>query len=177
MIVLNENKNIINYQKQLFLYDDSFNNSKLIDSKSGLLTSKLKINDNSFVYTNNVQNGIFLATIENNYFNKTKIEDNSTSLLCFLESEKILFSYDNNYIYLINFKTIIPEMFQKINMKNEKFYCSFNLIKNIFYVSYEKTINKYLSFYENKYNSLYKLLNGEFIEISEIEIQSKEIEE
>ena len=167
--MLNENKNIINYQEQLFLYDDSFNNSKLIDSKSGSFFSELKINDDSFVYTITKLKGIFLATIEKNYFNKTKIEVYSKSLLCFLENEKILFSFDDDYIYLINFKTIIPETFQKINMKNQNFYCSYNLIKNIFHVSYKKIIKKYYLTYENTYNSLYKIINGEFIEIFEIE--------
>ena len=132
MLILDNNKIITFSNKDIYLYDDSFNNVKLIKKEFHHIYDSLKINENTFAYTTydyptgytgynlnyNVDllkdsNLYILKIIENNLEEKQFI--NCGIKLCyFSKKRKILFSEDFKYIYLISFRTIIPEVVQKI---------------------------------------------------------------
>ena len=98
-------------------------------------------------------------------------------------------SYDDYNLYLINFKSVIPEVIQKIEIINnneiKKIYNNSNLLKFLdcfnddsIYINITQN-NIYLdsSFYDITNLIQFKIIEGELREISRIEIERKKIEE
>ena len=197
LINLSENKNIVfNSQGKIFLYNELFNENKLIGQTSkiyNVIDNLLKLNDNSFVYTlkneqkiNAIIYYVELINMEENHIEFKEITTNGLTPmpLLYIKNKKILLSLgykykynnikENNYfcICLINFKTEWPEIFQIINInyyeisKKILFFNCFN--DESFYFPITQTTYKNEMFYNVIYISQYKLIKGELIEVSKI---------
>ena len=176
------------------------NKQKIIDSiglNESYITS-LKINENIFVYSTNFKyntnnhNKIYIININDKFVDKYILKNCGKNLIYFYENKKILLSHDKYYLYLINFKTVISEIIQKIEMinNNQSKYCNVinndsHLINfldcfnddNIYINITESNIFIDSSFYNINYIIQFKIIEGELREISRIEIERKKIEE
>ena len=201
LLILSEDKYIIKEYKDFNLYDNLFNKQKIIDS-IGLnesYTTSLKINKNTFIFstifddrTNNY-NKIYIINIDGKFINKYILKNCGKDFINFYENKKILLSYDNNYFYLINFKSVIPEVIQKIEIiNNNEIKKTLNRIYNVSYLLKfldcfnddsiyieitESNIFIDSLFYDITYFIQFKIIEGELREISRIEIERKKIEE
>ena len=194
LVNLSDNQNVVfNSDGLIYLYDGSFKEGKLIGKNPktfSMVDNSLKINEKSFVYT--LKNDLKINTIIYNM----NIEDNDIEIhqiktngltpmpLFFIKNKDILISLcykykynnikENNYycICLINFKTQIPEIFQIINInyyemsKKMLYFNCFN--DESFYFPISQSTYKNEMFYNVIYISQYKLIKGEFIEVSRI---------
>ena len=194
LVNLSDNQNVVfNSDGLIYLYDGSFKEGKLIGKNPktfSMVDNSLKINEKSFVYT--LKNDVKINTIIYNM----NIEDNDIEILqiktngltpmplFFMKNKDILISLcykykynnikENNYycICLINFKTQIPEIFQIINInyyemsKKMLYFNCFN--DESFYFPISQSTYKNEMFYNVIYISQYKLIKGEFIEVSRI---------
>ena len=196
LLILSEDKYIIKEQSDLNLYDNLFNKQKLIDLidfNESYITS-LIINENTFVYStyiNNHQNNnkIYIINIDDKFVDKYILNNCGEYFINFYENKKILFSYDNYYLYLINFKTVIPEVIQKIEIikNNERIFnkpiCdvsyllqllnNFNDDSSIYIKITQSNILVDCTFYFITYLIQFKIIEGELREISKIEIERK----
>ena len=196
LLILSEDKYIIKEKRDLNLYDNLFNKQKLIDLidfNESYITS-LIINENTFVYStyiNNHQNNnkIYIINIDDKFVDKYILNNCGEYFINFYENKKILFSYDNYYLYLINFKTVIPEVIQKIEIikNNERIYnksiCdvsyllqlldNFNDDSSIYIKITQSNILVDCTFYFITYLIQFKIIEGELREISKIEIERK----
>ena len=196
LLILSEDKYIIKEKRDLNLYDNLFNKQKLIDLidfNESYITS-LIINENTFVYStyiNNHQNNnkIYIINIDDKFVDKYILNNCGEYFINFYENKKILFSYDNYYLYLINFKTVIPEVIQKIEIinNNERIFnkpiCdvsyllqlldNFNDDSSIYIKITQSNILVDCTFYFITYLIQFKIIEGELREISKIEIERK----
>ena len=119
LIILDNNKNIIiKYTGGIYLYDDLFNEIKMLDKIS--VNYYLKINENTFVYSSySDDNNIYVGTIENNEFYKYIIQKCGGKFINYLEKKKILISSHSKFLYIINFNSLFPEVIQKIEINSD----------------------------------------------------------
>lgn len=198
LVNLSENKNIIfNSQGNIFKFDDSFKDCKLIGKNPrtfNIVDNTLKISDNSFVYTlkndQKINSIIYFMELvddseENNIKTKQiKTNDLTPMPLFYIKDKGILLSLcykykynnikENNYycISLINFKTEFPEIVQMVNINYveiSKKILYFNCFNDeSFYFPISQTTYKNEMFYNIIYISQYKFIKGELIEVSKI---------
>ena len=116
------------------MYDDLFNKIKILDNISpSIFNDYFKIDENIFVYSTELKNNIYIATIENYELNKFVIRNGGYSFINFFKKKKILISYDKENLYLINFNSLFPEVIQKIQINDIK-------SKSIYFTYLEKSI-------------------------------------
>ena len=194
LVNLSDNQNVVfNSDGLIYLYDGSFKEEKLIGKNPrtfSMVDNSLKINEKSFVYTlkndQKINTIIYNMNIEDNNIEIFQIKTNGLTPmpLFFIKNKDILISLcykykynnikENNYycICLINFKTQIPEIFQIINInyyemsKKMLYFNCFN--DESFYFPISQSTYKNEMFYNVIYISQYKLIKGEFIEVSRI---------
>ena len=197
LTVLSKDKNIIfDNDRNIILYDDSFSNetSKQLNQKLpgefSTIDNVLTLDKNNFIFTiknfNNTEPNIYAINLENENENIQKINTNGLTPmpLFYLKNKKLLISFcfeykynnikANNYFYisLINFAVEKPEIIQMININY------YDISKKVFYFNCfnddsfyfpicQQTYNKEM-FYKVIYISQYKLIKGEFREVSRI---------
>ena len=197
LTVLSKDKNIIfDTDRNIILYDDSFSNetSKQLNQKLpgeySTIDNVLTLDKNNFIFTiknfNNTEPNIYAINLENENENIQKINTNGLTPmpLFYLKHKKLLISFcfeykynnikANNYFYisLINFAVEKPEIIQMININY------YDISKKVFYFNCfnddsfyfpicQQTYNKEM-FYKVIYISQYKLIKGEFREVSRI---------
>ena len=190
LIFLEENKNIIlNDSGRISLYDNSFNKIKILESMEinryfYFFESYLKINKNTFVFSNRRPDIVYVAVIDfNNELTKFIIPKCGFIFIKYLEKKKLLVSHDKEFIYLTNFNTIYPEVIQKIeinlihktNYANENdSFIEINNIYNYFndesiYIKLYRESYKNDSFKDTRYIVQYKIDKDELKEVSSIE--------
>jgi hypothetical protein len=195
LVNLSENKNVVfDSDGIIYLYNDSFKEEKLLGKNPrtfSIVDNSLKINEKSFVYTlkndQKINTVIYNMNVDNNNdIEILQIKTNGLTPMPFsyMKNKDILLSLcykykynnikENNYycIYLINFKTQIPEIFQIINInyyEMSKKILYFNCFNDeSFYFPISQNTYKNEMFYNVIYISQYKLIKGEFIEVSRI---------
>ena len=195
LIVLSKDKNIIfNSNREIILYDDLFSteSSKELNQKLpgeySTIDNALTLDENRFIFTlksfNNTEPNIY--TIKLDEENHYKINTNGLTPLplFYMKQKKLLISFcyeykynnikENNYFYitLINFAVKKPEIIQMININY------YDISKKVFYFNCfnddsfyfpicQQTYNKEM-FYKVIYISQFKLIKGEFREVSRI---------
>ena len=194
LLVLSENKIIVQRGKDLLLYNNSFTQEKKIcnNELDNRFLNMLKINENTFVYPNK---DIFAINIDNEFIDKFRIRNSGSLLIYYFKNKKILISRDDNYFYLINFNVAIPEVFQKVetdsklaNYNNDYNYSFYNYFQHkinnfieILNCSNEDSI--YISYSERKFENYlehdityfvqYSIIDNELKEISRIELRNE----
>ena len=195
LTVLSKDKNIIfDTDRNIILYDDSFSNetSKQLNQKLpgeySTIDNVLTLDKNNFIFTiknfNNTEPNIYAINLENENIQKINTNGLTPMPLFYLKNKKLLISFcfeykynnikANNYFYisLINFAVEKPEIIQMININY------FDISKKVFYFNCfnddsfyfpicQQTYNKEM-FYKVIYISQYKLIKGEFREVSRI---------
>ena len=195
LTVLTKDKNIVFKSNQnIILYDDNFSieNAKELNQKLpgefSTVENVLTIDKNSFIFTiknfNSTEPNIYLIKVEEDSLYKINTNDLTPLPLFYMKQKKILISFcyeykynnikDNNnfYITLINFNVEKPEIVQMININY------YDISKKVFYFNCfnddsfyfpicKQTYNKEM-FYKVIYISQYKLIKGEFREVSRI---------
>ena len=195
LTVLTKDKNIVFKSNQnIILYDDNFSieNAKELNQKLpgefSTVENVLTIDKNSFIFTiknfNSTEPNIYLIRIDEDSLYKINTNDLTPLPLFYMKQKKILISFcyeykynnikDNNnfYITLINFNVEKPEIVQMININY------YDISKKVFYFNCfnddsfyfpicKQTYNKEM-FYKVIYISQYKLIKGEFREVSRI---------
>ena len=195
LTVLSKDKNIIfDTDRNIILYDDSFSNetSKQLNQKLpgeySTIDNVLTLDKNNFIFTiknfNNTEPNIYDINLENENIQKINTNGLTPMPLFYLKHKKLLISFcfeykynnikANNYFYisLINFAVEKPEIIQMININY------YDISKKVFYFNCfnddsfyfpicQQTYNKEM-FYKVIYISQYKLIKGEFREVSRI---------
>ena len=195
LTVLTKDKNIVFKSNQnIILYDDNFSieNAKELNQKLpgefSTVENVLTIDKNSFIFTiknfNSTEPNIYLIKVDEDSLYKINTNDLTPLPLFYMNQKKILISFcyeykynnikDNNnfYITLINFNVEKPEIVQMININY------YDISKKVFYFNCfnddsfyfpicKQTYNKEM-FYKVIYISQYKLIKGEFREVSRI---------
>ena len=195
LTVLTKDKNIVFKSNQnIILYDDNFSieNAKELNQKLpgefSTVENVLTIDENSFIFTiknfNSTEPNIYLIKVDEDSLYKINTNDLTPLPLFYMKQKKILISFcyeykynnikDNNnfYITLINFNVEKPEIVQMININY------YDISKKVFYFNCfnddsfyfpicKQTYNKEM-FYKVIYISQYKLIKGEFREVSRI---------
>ena len=195
LTVLTKDKNIVFKSNQnIILFDDNFSieNAKELNQKLpgefSTVENVLTIDENSFIFTiknfNNTEPNIYLIKVDEDSLYKINTNDLTPLPLFYMKQKKILISFcyeykynnikDNNnfYITLINFNVEKPEIVQMININY------YDISKKVFYFNCfnddsfyfpicKQTYNKEM-FYKVIYISQYKLIKGEFREVSRI---------
>ena len=195
LTVLTKDKNIVFKSNQnIILYDDNFSieNAKELNQKLpgefSTVENVLTIDKNSFIFTiknfNSTEPNIYLIKVDEDSLYKINTNDLTPLPLFYMKQKKILISFcyeykynnikDNNnfYITLINFNVEKPEIVQMININY------YDISKKVFYFNCfnddsfyfpicKQTYNKEM-FYKVIYISQYKLIKGEFREVSRI---------
>ena len=195
LTVLTKDKNIVFKSNQnIILFDDNFSieNAKELNQKLPgefrTVENVLTIDENSFIFTiknfNNTEPNIYLIKVDEDSLYKINTNDLTPLPLFYMKQKKILISFcyeykynnikDNNnfYITLINFNVEKPEIVQMININY------YDISKKVFYFNCfnddsfyfpicKQTYNKEM-FYKVIYISQYKLIKGEFREVSRI---------
>ena len=193
--VLSKDKNIIfDCDRNITLYDDSFSNqtSKILNQKLpgeySTIDNALTIDKNSFIFTiknfNNTEPNIYSINLDEENMYKINTNGLTPLPLSYMKQKKLLISFcyeykynnikANNYFYicLINFAVEKPEIIQMININY------YDISKKVFYFNCfgedsfyfpvcQQTYNKEM-FYKIIYISQYKLIKGEFREVSRI---------
>jgi hypothetical protein len=193
--VLSKDKNIIfDCYRNITLYDDSFFNqtSKILNQKLpgeySTIDNALTIDKNSFIFTiknfNNTEPNIYSINLDEENMYKINTNGLTPLPLSYMKQKKLLISFcyeykynnikANNYFYicLINFAVEKPEIIQMININY------YDISKKVFYFNCfgedsfyfpvcQQTYNKEM-FYKIIYISQYKLIKGEFREVSRI---------
>ena len=195
LTVLTKDKNIVFKSNQnIILYDDNFSIENAIELNQKLpgefstVENVLTIDKNSFIFTienfNSTEPNIYLIKVDEDSLYKINTNDLTPLPLFYMKQKKILISFcyeykynnikDNNnfYITLINFNVEKPEIVQMININY------YDISKKVFYFNCfnddsfyfpicKQTYNKEM-FYKVIYISQYKLIKGEFREVSRI---------
>ena len=195
LTVLSQDKNIIfDCDRNITLYDDSFSNqtSKILNQKLpgeySTIDNALTIDKNSFIFTiknfNNTEPNIYSINLDEENMYKINTNGLTPLPLSYMKQKKLLISFcyeykynnikANNYFYicLINFAVEKPEIIQMININY------YDISKKVFYFNCfgedsfyfpvcQQTYNKEM-FYKIIYISQYKLIKGEFREVSRI---------
>ena len=195
LLILSENRNIVQKGKEIILYDNSFTKAtKICEKELGENNYNLmKINENTFIYQDK---DIITINIDNDLIDKFRIKNSGYQLIYYFKKEKILVSRDYNYFYLINFNIAIPEVFQKVETaskityykSNYDYYLSenyqkYNKINN--FIKYLNSFNDesiYISYSEKKFQNYlehnivylvqYNIIDNELKEISRIELSN-----
>ena len=195
LTILSKDKNIIfDCDRNIILYDDSFSNqtSKILNQKLpgeySTIDNVLTIDKNSFIFTikkfNKTEPNIYIIDLDEENIYKINTNGLTPLPLFYMKQKKLLitFCYEykynnikaNNYFYisLINFAIEKPEIIQMININY------YDISKKVFYFNCfdddsfyfpicQQTYNKEM-FYKVIYISQYKLIKGEFREVSRI---------
>ena len=195
LTVLTKDKNIVFKSNQnIILFDDNFSieNARELNQKLpgefSTVENVLTIDKNSFIFTiknfNSTEPNIYLIKVDEDSLYKINTNDLTPLPLFYMKQKKILISFcyeykynnikDNNnfYITLINFNVEKPEIVQMININY------YDISKKVFYFNCfnddsfyfpicKQTYNKEM-FYKVIYISQYKLIKGEFREVSRI---------
>ena len=198
LAVLSQNKNVVfNSKGSISLYDSNFTIEKDLNIKlpdvNCLIDNILTLDSNSLIFTLKIYNQtepmIYTLYInknnkENNEIGKINTSGLTPMPLFYFKQKKLLISLcyeykynnikENNsfYISLINFAVSNPEIIQMININY------YSISKKIFYFNCfddeciyfpisQETYKKEM-FYKVIYFSQYKLVKGEFMEISRI---------
>ena len=195
LTVLTKDKNIVFKSNQnIILFDDNFSieNAKELNQKLpgefSTVENVLTIDKNSFIFTiknfNSTEPNIYLIKVDEDSLYKINTNDLTPLPLFYMKQKKILISFcyeykynnikDNNnfYITLINFNVEKPEIVQMININY------YDISKKVFYFNCfnddsfyfpicKQTYNKEM-FYKVIYISQFKLIKGEFREVSRI---------
>ena len=195
LTVLSKDKNILfDSDRNIILYDDTFSNqtSQILNQKIpgeySTIDTTLTLDKNSFIFTvkkfNNTEPNIYTFNLEDENIYKINTNGLTPLPLFYLKKKKLLISFcceykynnikANNYFYisLINFAVAKPEIIQMININY------YDISKKIFYFNCfnddsfyfpicQQTYNKEM-FYKVIYISQYKLIKGEFREVSRI---------
>ena len=181
LLVLSNNKNIIYSKFKMYLYDDLFNKEKLITSYRDWPFNIIKLNCNTIVYS--MGYNLYILKIGENIINKNKIKNGGDNIIYYSEKKKILFTQKGNYINLINFNLVFPEIFQRIEIlsnnqifvKNPtkliKFIGSFN--DDSIFAETSQNIIIDNTFYNVFYIKQYKIIENELKEISSIELEKE----
>ena len=195
LTVLSQDKNIIfNTDREIILYDDSFSihNSKALKQKLpgeySCVDNVLTLDKSSFIFTiknfNNTEPNIYALELEEENIYKINTNELTPLPLFYMKQKKILISFcyeykynnikDNNnfYITLINFNVRRPEIVQMININyydisKKMFYFNCFNDDSFYFPICQQTYNKEM-FYKVIYIYQYKLIKGEFREISKI---------
>ena len=196
MTVLSKDKNIIfDSAQNIILYDDSFSNktSKILSQKLpgeySTIDNVLTLDKNSFIFTikkfNNTEPNIYTFNLEEESIYKINTNGLTPLPLFYLKQKKLLISFcyeykynnikANNYFYisLINFEVEKPEIIQMINInyydisKKVFYFNCFDDDESFYFPICQQTYNKEM-FYKVIYISQFKLIKGEFREISRI---------
>jgi hypothetical protein len=195
LTVLSKDKNIIfDSNSNIILYDDTFSKetSKILDQKLpgeySKIENALTLDEDSLVFTikkfNSVEPFIYSMKIDEENIYKINTNGLTPLPLFYMKAKKLLISFcfeykynnikENNYFYicLINFACTKPEIIQMININY------YDISKKVFYFNCfnddsfyfpicQQTYNNEM-FYKVIYISQYKLIKGEFREISRI---------
>ena len=172
LFVLSKDTIIIGDRKEISLYDESFKSPKLISNEIFDINEFYKIDNNTFIYSNMfLSNSIFLAKIISNKIYNTKIYNCGNKLIYFSEKKKLIFTHDEEYIYLINFNSTIPEVIQKVKIR-----FSYKDNKMLYHKVREANLIRYFNSFNDESVYLecdpfliqYKIIEGELMEISRI---------
>ena len=192
LLILSENKYIVDNYKNIILYDNSLVKKEIINLNS-YINSFMKINKNLFVCINSKKKEIYAIKIEEDFIDYNTIKNCGERLIYYSKNKKILFSEDTFYLYMINFNSAIPEVIQKIefryNNKNNYYNYLFinkyitNLINCFDFYNDDsicgevsEIVFKDYSKYDVTYLIQYKIVEYELVEISKIVLNSKIIE-
>ena len=198
LLYLSENKNIVNINNDIILYDNLFEEKKEI-SLNSKMNEFIKINENKFACLNSITQEISVYTLEEDFIDKNIIKNCGKDLVYFLKNKKILISQDDYFFYLINFNSFKPEVIQKIqfkfsNISNNSYNSSYKknsdsnyitrLIKlfnfyndDSIFIEYNEEIYKNYSIYRITYLVQYKIIEYELIELSRIVLKSKMLDD
>ena len=195
LTVLSKDKNIIfDSNSNIILYDDTFSKetSKILDQRLpgeySKIENALTLDEDSLVFTikkfNSIEPFIYSMKIDEENIYKINTNGLTPLPLFYMKAKKLLISFcfeykynnikENNYFYicLINFACTKPEIIQMININY------YDISKKVFYFNCfnddsfyfpicQQTYNNEM-FYKVIYISQYKLIKGEFREISRI---------
>ena len=180
LFVLSENQNIINNRGNIFLYDNSFKSpkSKKVSDEIFNIKEFFKVDSNTFIYSSEITYktiDIYIANIIDNNISIKHTINCGEELIYFSEKKKIIFSMDFRYIYLINFNF---EIIQKIEIKDlndddpysKKFFNYTELIRNLTSFNDDSIYLEFI-FSDCSFLIQYKIIEGEFIEVSRIKIK------
>ena len=178
--IVSDNKYIIiDAYGTIYLYDNLFQKKSIIDKEYTKIDDFINLDEFNFVYTIIKGENMFKIKINNNneLIEKLQIRKGGINLINYFKKEKILFSKDDKYIYLINFNISFPEVIQKIEINGlEGFYLdrTFSLFPDefIYIIEIQKSYeNK--DFYFIEYLVQYKIIEKELKEISILEINRR----
>ena len=105
LFILSKNKNIIFGNNEINLYDDKFKAKRIIGHYYGKIYICLKLNEETFAYSNEDFYDINIININENKINESIIHNCGNEIINFSEKNNILFSKNDNFIFLINFKS------------------------------------------------------------------------
>ena len=195
LTVLTKDKNIIfKSDKSIILYDDSFlqETSKELSHKLpgeySSLENVLTIDTNTLIFTiknfNIIEPAIYTMKLNQENFIKINTNGLTPLPLFYMKQKKLLLSFcceykynnikENNYFYIsiINFDLEHPEIIQMININyydtfKKVFYFNCFNDDSFYFPICQETYNKEM-FYKVIYISQFKLIKGEFREVSRI---------
>lgn len=179
LIILKDNKNIVINNNGIILYDNSFNNKKILDSQPyNHIYDTFKISENIFVfstYLKAIENPkIYAFNVENDLIYKKIIKNSGYIFIKFSESKKIMFTHDTTYFYLISLNTNFPECIQKIEINHRHIeFFDLNYIK---LMKFFNIFNDESIYFESSDNYLiqYKILENVLTEISKVKINNNQ---
>ena len=157
-ICLSENKNILFHKDGLItLHDGLLNEIKILDKRDTSIYDSYKINEKIFLYS--LQARVYVGRLENDILDKYIIKEDYINFNTYINSKKILICHNPIYIFLLNFNTHFPEIFQKFEIDGVKGKLSYDYFQDEYF--YIQSSNYYIQ---------YKLLSKEIKEISRIKI-------
>ena len=174
--ILSEDKNLINDEERLVLYDGSFKSQKFISVLENGINEFLKIDSNTFIYSSEklFLMKIYLVKIDKDIYH-IQILNCGYKLIFFSEKKNIIFTNDERFIYLSNFNSSRTdlEVIQKIELK-DFCYQSYNLY-NTKLIKCLTSFNDDSIYIKIKFNNKpflvqYKIIESELVEISRTEI-------
>ena len=183
LFVLSEDKNLIDYEGKVSLYDKSFKSQKLVSYFGNGIEEFLKIDSITFICSakDNFNKYIYFVKINDNNIYRIQIFNCGDKLIYFSEKKNIIFTYDTKFIYLSYFNSskIDLELIQKIELKN--IYYDLSSYPYNYFLNTTKLIKSLTSFNDesiyigvkiNKIQFLvqYKLIESELVEVSRLEL-------
>ena len=185
LLHLNDNINIVIANKYIYLYDDLFNEIKILLSNNkgekSYFCEGFKINKNTFTYSYSCEyNKLYVASIFDYGLDEFLIHNCGKICLNYFEKKKLLISHDSYDLYLTTFNYSFPEVIQKIQIDyiSVKYICLFAFEKNeSIYFEKQLTTFENGSFYNVEYIVQYELVKDELKEVSKYEIKRKKLKE
>ena len=190
ILVLSEDHNLIfTEQGEIYLYNDSFNEKKIIDKTYSKFIDCININENTFAYSLEKSTGIYIIKINETIIDKFEVKNCGKNFIKFIEKRNLLITfYDNPFqnkdrclIYLININNIFPEVIQIVDFKDGNRYYNENILFNHDYFNnYFKNdddiffeIYLPIQYLDSRYSKERcfihcKLISGELVQISKL---------